>query len=241
MSSLSKARLIFAAAVVLLVSSALAGSIIVVRLSQSAERIGHAYDVQVAIGEVDGTMAAAARSRFGYINAGGDNYRLTFDAATVQLSTDLQHVRELTKDNLAQQYLCTRLENLAHRRMDLLNSSMDLIKSGHSNEVAQSHYSRDSVNAASDLDSVIHEMQVEEQRSLGERAPLSGTQYEIVAGALFGALLLSLLLFWLHNRLLNRELAGSQDATGGDTRGPSPLKIEATQMSGDVYNLANKE
>jgi CHASE3 domain sensor protein len=241
MSSLSKARIVFAAGVALLLLSGLATSIIIVRLSQSAERIGHTYDVQVAIGEVDGIMAAAARARFSFVNIGGPNYLQAFDAAGVQLTVDLQHVRDLTKDNPAQQYLCTRLENLARRRMDLLKSAIDLTKSGHSSERAQAQFSRDSVNVASDLDSVIHEMQVEEERSLGERAPLSGKQFEVVAGVLFGTLIVSLLLFWLHSRLLLRALAESQSASGGNAGRPGPLKIEASQMSGDVYNLANKE
>jgi CHASE3 domain sensor protein len=237
----SKARLLFAAGILVLVSGGLAASIIIVRLSQSAERIGHTYDVQVAIGEVDGIMATAARSRFSYINAGGDSYLTSFNAAAVQLSADLQHVRELTKDSPAQQYLCTRLENLSRRRMDLLKTSIDLTKSGHSNDSAQARFSRDGVNVASDLDSVIHEMQVEEERSLGERASYSGGGFKIVAGLLFASLILSLLLFWLHYRILNRELEELQSAAGRNTGGPGPLKIKSAEVPGNVYNLANKE
>jgi CHASE3 domain sensor protein len=241
MSSVIKARLAFAAGIVLLVSSGLTAPIVIVRLSRSAERIGHTYDVQVAIGEVDGVLAAAARSRFGYVNSGSDNYFQSFDAATLQLSADLQHVRELTKDNSTQQYLCTRLENLAHRRLDLLKASVDLSKSGHSTESAQARFSRDGVNAASDLVSVIHEMQDEQERSLGERGRLSGRRFEIIAGVLFAAFVLSIVFFSLYYRLTGRELAELQSASGRDAGGPSPLKIKATQVAGDVYNLADKK
>jgi CHASE3 domain sensor protein len=241
MSLMNKARLAFAAGIFLLVSSGLAASVIIVRVSQSAERIGHTYDVQVAIGEVDGTLATAARARFSYTSGGGDGYFRAFDAVTAQLTTDLQHVRELTKDNPTQQYLCTRLENLAHRRLDLLKSSIDLTKSGHSTESAQARFSRENVNAASDLVNVIHEMQDQEELSLGERGHLSGRRFEIIAAILCAGFILSMWMFGLHYKLLSGKIEELQDASSSGTRSPGPLKIESAKVPGNVYNLANKK
>jgi len=241
MSSSIIARLLFAAAVVCLLVSGVGGSILVYRLSTSGQLLSHTYTVQIAIGEVDGTLASAARARFGYVNSGDAEQLTAFKAAKAQLNADLQHVRELTADNPTQQYLCTRLENLAHRRIDLLQSSVDLKTSGHSTDPAQAHISRDGVNVTADVVSVIHEMQDEQERALGEKGRISGAHLDLTAGALVALFVLGVFLFWLQNRMLMREIEDLQGAASSGSGRPSPLKIEPTQMPRNVYNLANKK
>ena len=207
MSSKSKAQLVFASALALLVLSGAAAAITILRLAHSANWVAHSYDVQVTIGEIDSDLATADRARLGYVNSGDDAYLDQYDEANGNASSDLMRLRGLTKDNPTQQALSKQMTDLANERMDVLKGSIDLARSGDSDEKAQVAFSRDNVNVASRIVRVMR-MRSDEEIILGARRKLSGTLFTIVVCIVFAAAYrFSGLLFWLHYLLLSRELA----------------------------------
>jgi len=237
MSSKSKAQLVFASALALLVLSGAAAAITILRLANSANWVAHSYDVQVTIGEIDSDLATADRARLGYVNSGDDAYLDQYDEANGNASADLLRLRELTKDNPTQERLSRQMNDLANERMDVLKGSIDLARSGDSDEKAQAGFSRDNVNVASRIVRVMQEMRSGEEELLGARRQLSGNLFAIVVCIVFAAFILSGLLFWLHYLLLSRELGERERAE----QGALESQTSARRLSARIMQLQDEE
>jgi signal transduction histidine kinase len=237
MSSKSKAQLVFASALALLVLSGAAAAITILRLAHSTNWVAHSYDVQVTIGEIDSDLATADRARLGYVNSGDDAYLDQYDEANGNASSDLLRLRGLTKDNPTQQALSKQMSDLADERMDVLKGSIDLARSGDSDEKAQVAFSRDNVNVASRIVHVMQEMRSDEEIILGARRQLSGSLFTIVVCIVFAAFILSGLLFWLHYLLLSRELAERERAE----QSALESQTSARRLSARIMELQDEE
>jgi signal transduction histidine kinase len=237
MSSKSKAQLVFASALALLVLSGAAAAITILRLANSANWVAHSYDVQVTIGEIDSDLATADRARLGYVNSGDDAYLDQYDEANGNASADLLRLRELTKDNPTQERLSKQMNDLANERMDVLKGSIDLARSGDSDEKAQAGFSRDNVNVASRIVRVMQEMRSGEEGLLGARRQLSGNLFAIVVCIVFAAFILSGLLFWLHYLLLSRELRERERAE----QSALESQTSARRLSARIMQLQDEE
>src|ERR1700693_5933304 len=120
MSSHTKAQLAFGSAVLLLSLSGLAVYFTISRLLESEQLLVHTYEVRTALADVDAAVVKAGRASNGYLTTGNPDFVRDFELAASQVSEAIRHLRERTRDNPRQQYLCSRFEKVASSRLALL-------------------------------------------------------------------------------------------------------------------------
>jgi signal transduction histidine kinase len=229
-SAIHKARLAFTSALVLLILSAVASSIAIDRFSDNSKWVVHSYEVQNALGDVRSTETVAARARLGYVLSGKESFLEEYAASSSPISDALHHVRELVADNSAQMLLCAKLEDLTQKRVQLLQSSIDLRKAGHAEELVQDRFSRENIVISTELSDVMQQMNDEEQRLLARRKASMDRLFKLVLAILTAAFALSALLFWIHYKMLSGELRGRQQ-----------MEEFARHLSGRLLQLQDEE
>lgn len=207
-----RAQVTFASAVVLLFLSGLATYLTIVRLLESQKWVVHSHEVQAALGNVDSMALDAGRARSGYTLTGNADFLGKFETAVLHINQALQHLRDLTKDNPAQQNLCTRLEALTASRVALLRESIELKKSAPQDEAGQAEISRRGLPIAADITSTMQQMRDAEQRLLDVRARVSNHLFVLAVVVLMITFILALILFSLHYKLLTEELDAREQA-----------------------------
>jgi len=207
-----RAQVTFASAVVLLFLSGLATYLTIVRLLESQKWVVHSHEVQAALGNVDSMALDAGRARSGYALTGNAGFLGKFETAVLNIGQTLQHLRDLTKDNPAQQNLCTRLEALTASRVALLRESIELKKSAPQDEAGQAEISRRGLPIAADITSTMQQMRDAEQRLLDVRARVSNHLFVLAVVVLMITFILALILFSLHYKLLTEELDAREQA-----------------------------
>jgi signal transduction histidine kinase len=230
MSPRKKARLAFASAVVLLLACGTAATITIVRLLESAKWIAHTYDVQVALGELESDLSDASRVRASFLNSGDASALKQYEEAKSEAHATLTKVRELTRDNPRQRAYSNQLGDLALRRIELLDSSIDMRRAGPLDEATQLRIDRLNIAVAQEFSDVVEKMMQEEQSVLVQRREVSGNLFTITLGILLAAFALAVLLFWLHFNLLNREL---------DQR--EVMEEHARRVSGRILQVQDEE
>jgi signal transduction histidine kinase len=212
MSPRKKAQAAFASAVILLFLSGLATYLTIERLLQSEKWVVHSHEVQSALGDVDSAVINAGRARSGYVITGTAEFLNTFEVAGPKIHEALQHLRELTKDNLRQQELGMRLQEITAQRLALFQESVDLKKADPQDQPGQDDISRRSVPFVSEMTSAMREMRDEEQRLLEIRAKSSKRLFILAVLVLMVTFILALMMFSVHYRLLTAELNAREQA-----------------------------
>jgi len=230
MSPRKKARLAFASALVLLLLCGTAATFTIVRLLASAKWIAHTYDVQVTLGDIQSALSVAARTRTSYLNSGDSSFLAEYESAKSQIHTKLALVRELTRDNPTQRSLCNQLDDLILRRIELLDTSIEIRRSGPLDETTQLRLSRESVAVGAEFTDVMASMMQEERNLLHQRQEVSGNLFTATLGILLATFALAILLFWIHFRLLNKELAERE-----------LMEDNARRVSGRILQLQDEE
>jgi signal transduction histidine kinase len=225
-----KARLAFASALVLLLLCGTAATFTIVRLLESARWIAHTYDVQVALGDIQSALSTASRARTSYLNSGDASFLAGYESAKSQIHTKLALVRELTRDNSTQQGFCNQLDDLVLRRIELLDTSVEIRRSGPLDEATQLRLSRESVAVAAEFTDVMASMMQEERSLLHQRREVSDNLFSVTLGILVATFALAILLFWIHFRLLNKELAERE-----------LMEDSARRVSGRILQLQDEE
>jgi signal transduction histidine kinase len=212
MPARKKAQAAFAAAVVLLFLSALAGYLTITRLLESEKRVNHTHEVRDALGDVEWALLTAVRARNGYVMSAKAGFLSQFEAAVPEIFHKLQSLRALTRDNPQQQELCSRLEASAGQRVALLQESIHLRKEAPLPEQQEADFARRNLNIASETTAIVQQMRDEEQRLLGIRARATNYLFILTVVTLSISFLLALVLFWVQYRFLAAELTAREQA-----------------------------
>jgi signal transduction histidine kinase len=230
MASKKKAQLAFASALVLLFICGTAATFTIVRLLASARWIAHTYDVQVALGDIQSAVSIAARTRTSYLNSGEPAYLAQYESAKTDTHQKLAYLRRLTADNPSQQRFCDQLDDLILRRVELLDASVEMRKSGPLDDATQLRLSRENVAVAADFMDLMEKMMQHERGLLVQRREVSGSLFTAALGILLTAFVLAILLFWVHFRLLDRELQERER-----------MEDSARRLSGRILQLQDEE
>lgn len=190
-----KAQVAFATAVMLLCLTGLAAYFSIARLTSSQKWVVHTYEVQAALGNVDSAALDAERDRADYVITGNSAALNDFEAAIANIYQALRHLRELTKDNLEQQQMCTRLEEIMARRIALFRDSIDLKKANPKDQRGESNLSARALPLVSDATATLQQMRDTEQRLLIQRARASKHLFTLAVVVLMVAFILALLMF----------------------------------------------
>ena len=237
MSSRKKARLAFVSALILLVVCAVSASVTVVRFLHADRWVTHSYDVRLALGDLQSALANAARARTGFLNSGDPSDLASYSASKTKAHEMLVQIRDLTKDNPIQQALCIQLDDNVLRRLELLDTSIELRRSGPLDEATQLRLSRENIAAATDFMDVTQKMDDEEEKLLGQRKELSGNLFGTALVIVLAMFALAILLLWIHFRLLSNELAQRERAEESSRR----LSVRVLQLQDEERRKFSRE
>lgn len=211
MSRRKKAQAAFTSAVVLLFLSGLAAYLTITRLLDSEKWVVHTHEVRAAVGDIDSAVLRSGRARSAYLITGDQDALGQFEAANREISLELRHLRELTRDNPRQQALCSRLEDATSKRVALLVESIRSPSSA-SDQQAQADLQRRSLPFTSEMTAVMQQMREEEQLLLETRERTTHRLFVLTVIVLTVAFILALVLFSVQYRFLSSELEARQHA-----------------------------
>jgi signal transduction histidine kinase len=237
MSPRKKALLAFVSALILLLVSGVAATVAIVRFLRTAQWTEHSYDVQIALGDIQSSLTNAALTRTTFLNSGDASRLAPYDSFKGQVHQRFDHVRDLTKDNPVQRSLCTQLEDNILRRIELLDTSIEMRRSGPLDDTTQLRLSRENVSAAADFSDIMQKMMTEEKGLLGQRKALSDNLFVVVLCILLVMFVFAILLLWIHFRLLSKELTRREHAEDSARK----LSVRVLQLQDEERRKFSRE
>ena len=205
-------QLAFGSAVILLLVSGLAAYDAVVRLRAAQKWVSHTRDVQSALGDLNNVCARAGRARTRYVDSGDGAFLQDYQAAAADIPLKVKQLKQLTADNPEQRENWEHLQDITSRRLGLLDSSVQLKRSGSLNPAEQIRLRLQIIDVSAEADSLLQKMQDAEQQLLDERRLRSERLFRSTGYILGAAFLLTLGLFSFHYRLMNAELGAREQA-----------------------------
>jgi len=212
MSPRKNAQVAFVSAVAVLLLSAIAAYVTIGHLKTSQGWVVHTYQVQSALGEIDASVARAARARNSYLATKDEAVLPSFDAAIPEIQRKLAEVRKLTQDNPRQQQFDANLEATTMQRIDLFRQMMALRKTNPADAAGQREMATQDLALAYERASIMQQMRDEEQRLLQLRTMASNRFFSLTVATLALTFALSLILFSIHYLLLTAELKARAEA-----------------------------
>lgn len=211
-SQRTRTQLAFGTAVILLLLSGMAAYITTARQRTAQRWVSHTRDVQSTLADVNNISARAGRARTRYVDSGDDSFFEEYQSAAGEIPKKLEDVNRLTSDNPEQHELGKNLASVTNRRLDLLNQSVQLKRSGSPDAQEQARLRQQIIDVSAQADSLVQKMQDEEQQLLDVRRVQSEQLFHSTAYILCAAFIVALALFFLHYRMLNAELRAREQA-----------------------------
>ena len=211
-SQRTRTQLAFGTAVILLLLSGMAAYFTVVRLRTAQRWVSHTRDVQSSLADISNISNRAGRARTRYVDSGNETFFDEYQAAAGEIQRKLKLVEALTSDNPEQHELGESLASITNRRLDLLNRSVQLKRSGSTDAQEQGRLRQEIIDVSAEADSLLQKMQDEEQLLLNHRRGHSELLFRITGYILCAAFLVALGLFVLHYKMLNAELRAREQA-----------------------------
>lgn len=211
-SQRTRTQLAFGTAVILLLLSGMAAYFTVVRLRTAQRWVSHTRDVQSSLADISNISNRAGRARTRYVDSGNETFFDEYQAAAGEIQRKLKLVEALTSDNPEQHELGESLASITNRRLDLLNRSVQLKRSGSTDAQEQGRLRGEIIDVSAEADSLLQKMQDEEQLLLNHRRGHSELLFRITGYILCAAFLVALGLFVLHYKMLNAELRAREQA-----------------------------
>jgi signal transduction histidine kinase len=164
------------------------------------------------LADINSTGARAGRARTRYVDTGDDSFFEEYQSAAAEIPAKLKLVEQLTSDNPEQQNLFKSVQSATNHRLDLLNQSVQLKRSGSPDAQEQARLRQQIIGVSAQADALFQQMQDEEQRLLDVRRRQSERLFRITGYILGAAFIVALALFFLHYRMLNAELRAREQA-----------------------------
>src|SRR5262245_15123491 len=117
MTPRSRVRIVFLAAIALLLVSGVSTYLSFSYLSQSERWVTHTQEVRATVGDLEDAFNTAARARMGYLLSPTDQELKDYRTAVSRISAEIDFLREMTKDNFIQAKNCRDLELLTAERL----------------------------------------------------------------------------------------------------------------------------
>lgn len=169
-------------------------------------------NVEVALGDLESSLASVGRTRAAYIDSPTAQSLQTFEGTANVVNAGLARIRQLTIDNSTQLALCDRLQANANQRVAISRESVELVKQNHTDAGTQLKMSFEVAKTAFETAVISQQMRRNEDSLLAQRSQLSQLLFTATIGILTISFAFSALMFGLHYRLLDRELRERRSA-----------------------------
>lgn len=225
-----KAKVAFGVAFGLLLVNGVVAVLATQRFSQNAGLIARTFEIESTTRRVESNMIDAARARYSYVQSGDAAYLRQYHAAAAAFSAGIDHVRQLTRDDSAQQQLCAQMESLMTQRIALLDASIALKNSGHDDPAKQADFTSRGLVPAYAMANVVDQITNSEQDLLPPRVRGSRQLLLLVMGVQAAMFAVPIALFSFAYFLLSRALKERERA-----------ESNARHLSARVLQLQDEE
>jgi signal transduction histidine kinase len=205
-SSNDKARLTLFIALLLLALSGIGASVAVIRLYLTEGWVQHTYTVEVALGDLESSLGGVGTSRISYLKSPSALALQSFRDSVEKVPEALARIRSLTNDNQSQSVLFNRLQETANRRVAASVESVESARQDRNDSSEEMQMTVQVAGAAMETAAIEQEMRSNEDELLEQRSHLSKLLFAATVVLLFGSFTISAVMFWIHNRMLQREL-----------------------------------
>ena len=204
--------LVFSSALILLLLGAGVAYITISGLLDAERWVAHTRQVQSALSNIANVISRAGRSRIEYVQSGDSSRLEVYRGAVNDTRAIVVFVRQMTADNRQQQKNCDQLESLLQQRIDLMDKSIELKRTGGATLQNEGDLTQAIVGVGVEMDLLTRQMQDVEDHLLADRQARSRILF-VRAVEVFGiTFILSVFLLGLHYYFLNKELRAREKA-----------------------------
>lgn len=215
-ASITRARLSnldlagFCLVLALLLISGVVGIYNVRHLSATNERVAHTYDVIGAIETTLSTLKDGETGQRGYLLTENDSYLEPFNSALDAIASDMDRIRELTKDNSDQNARFTRIEATVDKRLEELKQTVASAKNGDRQGAINFVLGGTGKQTMDALRNEVSELKAVELKLLADRIDqaknsLNSTIGSILASTLLGLALTGTVMFLTRKNIQQRQ------------------------------------
>lgn len=179
------------------------------RLVADADWVAHTHQVLEKLTELLSELKDAETGQRGFIITGDERYLQPYESAVVELDRTFSQLRELTKDNAAQQRRLDQMEPTLQSRMAIIKETIDLRRGAQGFEAARQLVVTDKGREMmEELRRLLREMSDEEHRLLLVRSDEAKASAAATATTIIGGTLTAFLLLAIVGLLVTRNIAG---------------------------------
>jgi CHASE3 domain sensor protein len=182
----------FGAAAMVLFLIGLLSYLSVARFRNDARLVDHTHQVLNSLSKLLSNLAAAESSQRGFVISGKEEHIQEYDAAVQQIEQQLSHLRELTRDNTAQQVRLDILVPLVGERLSLMKSRLELARTAGLAAAQASITAEQGKSVREKIRGTVAAMEEEEDRLLLEREKRAQTSSLLTIGAVVSGAVLAL-------------------------------------------------
>jgi signal transduction histidine kinase len=225
-----KARWAFMTGVALLLVSAIAAGVLIVRIQDSNRRVMHAFGIQVSLEDLESSLSAAGRARTLYVTSQDQQYKIETDSRLAEASARLDTILSQTSDIAAHHDSYTQLAILANRRMAIIRKALLDAEAGHSDAATQDAYTRQIVDVADQIKTMLEDLETHEQRFADQGRIVSQRLFAAIVCVLACAFAVALGLLYINYRFLLAELAERRRAERSAVESRETLRLLSVRL-----------
>ncbi|HEY1271582.1 MAG TPA: CHASE3 domain-containing protein, partial [Terriglobales bacterium] len=132
-----RARRVFSLAILLLCLCAAATSASFLYFRAGEHWVTHSQAVRAAVGDLESSLSNAGRARTTYLISGDGGELQEYHRLTLQISEQMRHLRDLTRDNRSQVERCNQWESVIQERLASWESTFAVKEKGGTVDLAR--------------------------------------------------------------------------------------------------------
>lgn len=206
----TRANAIFVTALALLFAGGIATYLSFSYLRSSERWVSHTQEVRAAVGDLEATINFAARSRLSFLLSGSEADLNEFRAAEGLIPEAVAHLRALAQDNPVQVENCAALDAALKERMQVWETS---VRAKQQNQpIDMQDLVARNLRLATQTSNAADAIRQAEDRLLRQRTAVAEHDFHTALITMAAALLLAMLLLYVHYLMLTNELRAREDA-----------------------------
>jgi signal transduction histidine kinase len=236
MTPRQKARTAFLSAVMLLAVAAGVGYLTISRLIGVQHRAVRTHQIQATLAEIDFSVGRTARAGIQFLASGNEEHFVGYESALAAVAPSLRETEALALSP-EQQALLLRLQELTRQRLELLQRSVELKRAGTLSSSEQAETTIQLIALGAQSGSISQQVYAEEEQALARSTHHSERLFRLTMVLVSVTLVSALMLFVVHYRLLNQELAAREQAEGKAIDSEASLR----QLTAKLLQLQDEE
>ena len=225
-----RARWAFVAGVTLLLLIAGAAGIMIVRIQNTNRRIMRAFEIQMALENLESTMSAAGRARMLYMASSNDQYLQESNSKIADAQAHMNSILQQTEDIAAHEAYYRNLSDLLNRRIAIDRASLADIQAGTRDPVAQGGYANQIATLGDAMSTAIREMEAHEEQFANQRRIVSQRLFAAIVSILAAGFAFSIGLLYLNYRFLRVELGERRRAEQSALESQEAMRLLSVRL-----------